>query len=93
MSEVIDFKSGKKLNTQPTLDLTANTYEFHFFPEDGFEPEVLNVTGYLKFGPQFIAVTSGPDDTSQVVMACQTNCVKFVKRIDPENIVQGTLSL
>lgn len=69
-------------------------FEFHFYPSDtGFDPEVITSHGFLKFGPQFIAVLEGPEDFNNVSFTCATNSVKYIKKLGKDKEVQGSLSL
>lgn len=69
-------------------------YEIHFYPNlQGESGEVERTKGFLKFGPQFIAVLEGPLDSDPVVFTVATPAVQFIKRVDVEGTVQGTLSL
>lgn len=106
--KIIDFntyKNQKEISqpvtqTTPTLVPQAYMYEVHFFggdyeaEGDFVEPEPVVATGYLKFGPQFIAICEGLDNESPVVFAAATQTVKYVKKIDAtDGSVQGTLGL
>lgn len=84
----------KKAETEKAKPLPSK-YEVHFYPSiDGVaDSDVQETTGFLKFGPQFIAVLEGPLDSDAVVFTVATPAVKFIKRVDSEGSVQGTLSL
>lgn len=73
----------------------SGTFELHLHPKlDGDADEVIKQSGYLKFGPQFIAVVDGPQDESQVLFAVQTHLVRFVKMLsEDESHTQSTLDL
>lgn len=91
---VIDFNSRKNMNDKTAPEFKPGKFEFHFFPiEDSSDGEVATATGFLKFGPQFIAVTEAHDDNSPVVFACATNTLKYVKRLDEDDSIQSTLAL
>jgi len=69
-------------------------YEVHFYPvANDTKGEVVNTKGFLKFGPQFIAVLEGPNDTDAVVFTVATGAVQFIRRVDADGSVQATLSL
>lgn len=70
-------------------------YEVHFYPSmnEGDEGLVVLTKGFLKFGPQFIAVLNGPQDTDPVVFSAATPAIQYIKKVDVDGAVQGTLSL
>lgn len=69
-------------------------YEVHFYPTiDAGEGLVVSAKGFLKFGPQFIAILNGPLDNDPVVFSAATPAIQYIKKIDAEGSVQGTLSL
>lgn len=86
--------NGKKAEIEKAKP-TPLMYEVHFYPSlDGeVDSDVQTAGGFLKFGPQLIAILDGPLDTDSVVFAAATPVVKFIKRVDSEGSVQGTLSL
>lgn len=45
------------------------------------DPVPLVATGYLKFGPAFIAVAGNVDDQNDIVIAVALGMVKFIKRV------------
>jgi hypothetical protein len=91
---VIDIKTRLSQKSESESKITPGTYEFHMYPVgDGENGEVSVSEGFLKFGPQFIAVVDGPKDESNVIFAIATNAVKYVKKLDAENAIQATLSL
>lgn len=95
MADVIDFGNRSKAKTEDTAPvIKEGTFEFYIHSEDT-EPKgsLVQATGYLKFGPAFIAVVDTPEDTSNVLFAIQTNLVKYVKRISDEGHIEGTLSV
>lgn len=86
--------NGKKVEIEKAKP-QAFTYEVHFYPNiDGaVDSDVQTATGFLKFGPQLIAILDGPLDTDLPIFTVATPAVKFIKRVDSEKSVQGTLSL
>lgn len=92
MADVINL-NGNKVSSVVTPVVLPGKFEFHFFATavDGAE-EVSVAEGYLKFGPQFIAVVDGPEDISNVVFACATPIVRFVRRVTEDGAIQATLS-
>lgn len=73
---------------------SSGDWEFHFLPtEEKSSGDVVKINGFLKFGPQFIAVVDGPDDDSAIIFAVPINLVKYVKKVSATGEVQGTLSL
>lgn len=98
--KIIDFATRKAQSdggtTMEAVKAASATYEFHIHPagmSDGsVAPDPQTATGYLKFGPAFIAVVDSPADDSQVVFAVSTPMVRFVKKIE-DGAIQGTLSL
>jgi len=101
-SNVIDFAAIRAGAKAPPKDVDVRIktrvaegrYEFHLHPNENAEFDtVVEAEGYLKFGPQFIAVVDGPEDDSQVTFAVATPFVKYVKRVGEQGEVQGTLSL
>lgn len=102
MSEdnVIDFNSRGKVPPGTSPKIVKGNYEFHFHPSGVQDPagntvegEVVSAQGYLKFGPQFIAVVDSDEDVATVLFAVATPMVKYVKKLDDENAIQATLSL
>ena len=90
MDNIIDLAARRDAKKEPE----AIDYEIHFYPQiDQDAGRVERTRGHLKFGPQLIAVLSGPLDTDPVVFAVATQSVQFIKKIDEEGSVQGTLSL
>lgn len=94
---VISFNGRKTIET-PKIE--PFNYEFHFHStgdvdEDGdtVPGEVVKAHGFLKFGPQFIAVVDRDADISTVLFAVATPMVKYVKKLDAEDSIQATLSL
>ncbi len=85
---LMDYKSA----TAPPPE--AIDYEVHFYPPN-LESEglVVRSKGFLKFGPQFIAILNGPQDTDPVVFSASTPAIQYIKKIDETGSVQGTLSL
>lgn len=81
--------------TPPNSPAKAYKYEFHFFQGDDDMPaEVVHTEGYLKFGPQFIAVLDGPNpELDNVLFTAMTSVVKYIKKIDESGTIQGTLSV
>jgi hypothetical protein len=75
----------------------AGKYEIHFHDSmdgDKIVPGAMQLAeGFLKFGPQFIAVLEGPEDVSTVTFAVGTHVVKYIKRVSEDDAVQATLSL
>jgi hypothetical protein len=93
---VIDLQSRKKGGEPPSDNpkVTPGKYEFFFHPVSVDVPGGSErAEGYLKFGPQFLAVVDGPEDSAGVVFACSTPLVRFIRRIDSEDAVQATLAL
>jgi len=97
MSDVIDFKSRNKTTE---VKVKPGKFQFHLFTSGATDKEgnelpgeVQQAEGYLKFGPQFIAVVDGPEDTASVVFAIQTPAVKYVKKVSSSDEIQGMLSL
>lgn len=96
MNNVIDFsKKPEKPEPKP------GKYEFHIHPSivnpdvvasATIEDDLVTVEGFLRFGPQFVAVTNGLLDDSDVVFAIQTPAVRYVKRIGEGGQIEGTLS-
>lgn len=71
-------------------------YEVHFYPSMGEESTdglVVLATGFLKFGPQFIAILNGPQDTDPVVFSAATPAIQYIKQVDKTGTIQGTLAL
>lgn len=70
---------------------TSGTYNFVFFSQggDGSVEDSAEATGFLKFGPQFLAVVDGPEDEASVVFACSTPTVKYIRKVTDR--VQGEL--
>lgn len=99
---VIDFQSKKKGGNEPPPEAPkaqSGKYEF-FFHSTGNDTNGVPIPGgsektegYLKFGPQFLAVVDGPEDWAAVVFACATPLVRHIKRICSEDSVQATLAL
>lgn len=92
MADIIGM-NGSKIAGTITPVVLPGKFEFHFFAPaiDGAE-EVCIAEGYLKFGPQFIAVVDGPEDISNVVYACATPIVRYVRRVTEEGTIEATLS-
>jgi hypothetical protein len=89
---VISFASKQPVKIE-TPKLLPGDFEFHVMNPGGTEEETCVVQGYLKFGPQFIAVVDGPEDHSNVTFAVATHLVKFVRRMGEDGSIQATLSL
>lgn len=89
---VIDLSSRKKVETPVPEPID---YEVHFYPtmNEDSEGMVVLATGYLKFGPQFIAILNGPQDTDPVVFSAATPAIQYIKKVDGSGSVQGTLAL
>lgn len=66
--------------------------EFHLLPYGDKPSEVVKAKGYLKFGPQFVAVVDGPEDQSNVETAVPTHLIQYVKRIGEEGNIEATLA-
>lgn len=94
MAEIIGMNGSKISNDNKPSVIQPGKFEFHLYPQtpEGTE-EVIETEGYLKFGPQFIAVVDGPEDLSNVVFAVATNLAKYVKRVTEDGSVEATLSL
>lgn len=93
---VISLDSRRNNKESKMSQVKPITYEFHFYPtvDEPSEGEIVQASGYIKFGPAFIAVLDGPDaEMNAVVFAVATPTVKYVKQIDGIGTVQGTLSL
>ena len=90
MSNVIGL-NGKTIESVES-PVKAGTFEFHMHSNAESGEEVTKTTGYLKFGPQFIAVVDGPEDSANVVFACSTPLVKYVKRVTEDGTVEATLA-
>lgn len=99
---VIDFTAARKGVKQdapkPTLKprVASGKWEFHLHPasaEASALPEVVSAEGYLKFGPQFIAIVEGPEDDSTILGVVALPLVRYVKRLGDLEEVQGTLAL
>lgn len=89
---VIDLMA-KKPTVVPAYVPEPIEYEVHFYPtRDDVKGEVEITKGFLKFGPQFIAVLEGPLDTDPVVFTVATPAVQFIRRVTADGI-QATLSL
>lgn len=100
-ADVIDLAAIRAAGKTPSRTTTpikpriaSGKYEFHLYPSmDNEQDDLVGTEGFLKFGPQFIAVVDGPEDDSQVLFAVQTALVKYVKRLGSVGEIQGTLSL
>ena len=78
----------------PKPGVRPGKWEVHLHPlKEGLEDTVLTEFGFLKFGPQFIAIVEGHADESQVRFAVGTHLVKYVKMIAEDGSIQGTLGL
>lgn len=105
VTSIADFRAGKREKKDNTLTSdqfpppeakpqAPSKYEFHFFPtDDEGSGEEVTVEGYITFGPQFIAVLEDKSNLDRIKFACSSGIVKYVKRLDAEGTVQGTLSL
>lgn len=91
VGNVIDFGNRKTVERPQPV---SATYEFHLHPIGASEVgETEQATGFLKFGPAFIAVVDGPGDESQVTFAAATPMCKYIKRLSVNEEVQATLAL
>jgi hypothetical protein len=80
------------ITTQTALKVNSGTFEFHLISPDG-NTETVTATGYMKFGPQFLAVVDGPEDDSMVLFATATHLVRYIRKVGSDGDTQGTLSL
>lgn len=94
MAEILDFNRKSSTETGPK----AGKFEFSLHPNEqdvanGDPGEVVTAEGFLKFGPAFIAIVDGPEDTNtNFLFIIPTGLVKYVKRLGEEDHVAGTLS-
>lgn len=98
-ANVIDLASMRKARSEGDSGTILNkieakeaTFDFHLFNGETEGAEVVRARGYMKFGPQFLAVVEGPEDGSQVVFACQTPLVRYIQRVE-DDTTQSTLDL
>lgn len=90
---VINLSSVKGGKEEEKTKPLPGTWEFHLHPTDDGPEDVVTAKGFLKFGPQFLAVTSSSEDDAPMVAVVALPLVRFCKRIDAEEAIQGTLSL
>lgn len=93
---VISLESFRKNRDTPPVEKpqpVPHTYEFHLLTgEEGAPDEVVQATGFLKFGPQFLVVVADYQEAAEVMLSVQLPLVKYVKRLE-DNAVTGTLDL
>jgi hypothetical protein len=89
---VINLMDRKPVTPPPP---TPIEYEIHFYPtmDEGSDGLVVVSSGFLKFGPQFIAILDGPQDSDPVNFSAATAAIQYIKKVDATGAVQGTLSL
>ena len=91
--KIIDFASRINKNQSPSNDSgpfearvegpIEGIYEFNLYGTDSEpSPAPVFAEGFLKFGPQFIAVTDGPEIESTILFAAQTAVVKYLQRVE-----------
>lgn len=97
-AQIIDFSKLRESRASPPPPkpappkVTNGTFEFHMITPEGTN-ETVTASGYMKFGPQFLAVVEGPEDDSMVLFACATQLVRYIRKIGDTGETQGTLSL
>lgn len=95
---IIDFSKLRESRTSPPPPkpappkITNGTFEFHMITPEGTN-ETVTASGYMKFGPQFLAVVEGPEDDSMVLFAVATHLVRYIKKLADDSSIQSTLSL
>jgi len=85
-------KEPQNISAQPGPKVNSGTFEFHLVSPDG-NTETVTATGYMKFGPQFLAVVDGPEDDSMVLFATATHLVRYIRKVGLDGETQGNLDL
>lgn len=94
---IVDLSKIRSIQAVEKPKGSSGLFEIHMLPNanstSGEQGTVERAKGFLKFGPGFTAIVEGPEDESPVTFAVVTNAIQYIKRIDEDGTVQGTLSV